>query len=219
MENKFLEIIIQKYTTDGYEPQLIPHQAINHLRGCTWCIDLKNTCIDTVAILAKKDIQERSDKILYMFEYALRGNIRGIPSGRVILQSESKWKGIIRKKLLTVKWVIPNETSPTYIQRRAHNPKPGEIYNAGPFMTLTRSLNDDEPHITLLKELCQRLGSNSRLIIYSDNWNEAIRLASNDWIPEDRVHRLYTSQLYLEVAKNIFTHLQSLRKQFGGLTF
>lgn len=221
MEDKeLLWEIMEGFRSDGCEPNLIPQGNIKHLRGCKWCIDLENLeNIDSVAIIAQKKPLEKNSKRHLRFEYALRGNIRDIPSYRNITYTELSLTGFLRKKIKSIRWVIPKETGGTSKYYAYGNPpKPGEVWEEGPHFFLVMLLNEDNNLMKCIKEFTQN-NQNTVFNVYSDRWGESIRLAYNAWIYEQKAVKAYVSHKYLKIAQSVLGHIRVVRKRFGGLTF
>jgi hypothetical protein len=219
-DNELLADISKAFRSIGCEPHLIPRGNINHLRGCNWCYDLENLeNIDSVAIIAQKKPMGLNSKRLLRFEYALRGNIKDIPSNRNIAYTEFNVTGFIRKKLNSISWCIPKESD--YIhkyQNIGYPPKPGEDWEEGPYNFLVELLNEDEYLIQRIKNFIKN-NFVKIFYIYSDGWGESIRFSYNDWIDEEKSVELFISPQLLEMAKIVLGHIKVARKRFGGLTF
>jgi hypothetical protein len=211
--------IMEAFRSVESEPHLIPPGNINHLRGCKWCIDLeKLENFDSVAIIAQKKTIEKNSNRLLRFEYALRGNIKNIPSESNIAYTESLFTGFLRKKIKSTRWVIPKEMSGTSYHAYGNPPKPGEVWEEGPHYFLTRLLNDDNDLIERTKDLIQS-NPNKVFNIYSDRWGESIRYAYSAWIDEEKAVKLYVAPTYLKIAQSVLGHVKTVRKRFGGQTF
>lgn len=212
---------VESLRSAGVESHQIPRGNIRHLRGCLWCLDLLNVeNIDSVTISARKRVGEVESETVFGFEYALRGSISGIPPGRVILYTASYMEGLFRRKLSSVKWVVPGETQePSGFKVYGELPRPGEVWEEGPHRVLVNQLNGDDTIMAVLKDLLQDIGDLTRFIIYSDRWNESIRMVCNEWLEEERALKIYTSSLYFEIAQGILGHIREVRRRFGGLTF
>jgi hypothetical protein len=218
-EKELLREIMEAFRSVESEPHLIPLGNIKHLRGCKWCIDLENLeNIDSVAIIVQKKPMEINSKRFIRFEYALRGNVKNIPPDRNIAYTDSLFTGFLRKKIKSMRWVIPKEMSGTSYHAYGNPPKPGEIWEEGPHSFLVGLLNDDNNLIERIKDLIQS-NPNKVFNIYSDRWGESVRFTYNSWIDEEKTVKLYISPKYLTLAQSVLGHIKMVRKRFGGLTF
>ena len=219
MEND-LQQVIHVFKSLGYVPYVNPRDTIRHLRGCLWCLDIESENIDTIAISSQKDPNKRDSKPLFMFEYAIRGNLNGINSGRIIVKTSSIWKGFIKKKLETLRWVIPEKTETNLAYSRFGSPPlPGEIWEDGPHKLLANELDNDKTLEDQIMKLTKKIGSQTIYTIYSDRWDTSIRMTCNAWRGIESALKLYSSEHYIVVSQRIFKHIKALRKKYGGLTF
>ena len=212
---------METFRSLGYIPHLMARGTIGHLRGCLWCLDLDNVDdIDSVTISARSSLLVHNSKPLYRFEYALRGNIKNIPPDRRIAYTELTRKGFILRKLNSIKWGIPYETDePSMSQINGASPKFGEIWEEGPHKVLVKLLNEDLILMEHIKELIQRIDELKLFMIYSDKWNESVRLTCSAWIDSEKSLELYLSSQYLDIAQRVLGHIRRVRRHFGGLTF
>jgi hypothetical protein len=218
-DKELLGEIIEVFRSIGCEPHLLPYGNIKHLRGCKWCIDLENLeNLDSVAIVVQKKPMETSSKRFIRLEYALRGNVKNIPSNRNIVYTEISLTGFLRKKIKSLRWVIPKEKSGTSYHLYGNPPKPGEIWEEGPHKFLVGLLNDDIDILERIKELIQN-NQNKVFSIYSDRWGESIRFMYNSLIEEHQAVDLYVCTKYVQIAQSVLGHIKTVRKKFGGLTF
>jgi hypothetical protein len=218
-DKELLGETIEAFRSIGCEPHLLPHGNIKHLRGCKWCIDLeKLENLDSVAIIVLKKPMETSSKRFIRLEYALRGNVKNIPSNRNIVYTELSLTGFFRKKIKSIRWVIPKEISGTSFHTYGNPPKPGEIWEEGPHNFLVGLLNDDIDLIERIKDLIQS-NPNKVFNIYSDRWGESIRFMYNSLIEEDQAVNFYVSPKYVLIAQSVLGHIKIVRNKFGGLTF
>jgi hypothetical protein len=202
----------------GVETHQIPRGNIRHLRGCLWCIDLEHLeNINSLTISSQRKLGESEP--LYKFDYAIRGNIRGIPPDRVILHTKSYFSGLFKRKFSSIRWMIPEESDYTGYKINGESPKPGEIWEEGPHRVLVNLLNNDHLLMEGLMTQVEELDSITRFSIFSDKWDESIRLTCNAWLEEETALKVYTSEVYIEVCKRVFGHIHAIRRRFGGLTF
>lgn len=221
MENEELvQETVEVFKSLGYEPYLVPRGTLRHLRGCLWCIDFENfENIDSLGISIQRDPKNLQSKYLFRYEYALRGNIKDIPENRRIAYTELSWKGFIKKKLDSIRWVIPKETDEvSHLKLFGSPPKLGEVWEEGPHNVLVRFLNEDNALMDNVKEFGQRFDVLPIFNIYSDNWGESIRLSISTLVEEKKA-LLFVSPLYIEIAQSVLGHIRLVRRQFGGLTF
>jgi hypothetical protein len=211
---------IEAFKSLGYEPLLVPRGTLRHLRGCLWCIDFENfENIDSLGISIQRDPKNLPSKYLFRYEYALRGNIKDIPGDRRIAYTELSWKGFIKKRIESIRWVIPKETDePSHFKLYGRPPKLGEVWDEGPHNVLVRSLNEDTVLLDSIKEFGQRFDVLPILNIYSDEWSESIRLSISTLVEEKKAP-LFFSSLYIEIVQSVFGQIRVVRRQFGGLTF
>jgi hypothetical protein len=220
MEEEFIENVIKTYRSQGIVTELIPRGAVKHLRGCLWCMDLEGIKhIDSVTISSQRGSRELDSDPVYNFEYALRGTINEVPPGRLIVKTESSWKGFIRRELKTVSWAVPESSDISGFKRYGESPKPGELYEGGPNKLLVDLLNTDILLLEDLKCFLEGLGDLTSLVVYSDRWGESLRLAVGTWFNEDRSREVFISPLYIDISSSVFGYVQEVRQRLGGLTF
>jgi hypothetical protein len=220
MEEEFIENVIKTYRSKMIAPDFIPRGAVKHLRGCLWCLDLEGIeYIDSVTISSQRGSRELDSDPVYNFEYAVRGTINEVPSGRLIVKTESYWKGFIRRKLMSVTWVIPESGDLSGFKRYGEAPKPGELYNSGPNKLLVDHLNADTSLIEDLKNFLEGLGDLTSLVLYSDRWGESLRIASSAWFNKERAIDVFISPLYIDISSKVHEYIHEVRQHFGGLTF
>ena len=223
-----LNRVLHVLTELGITPKIVPNGTISHLRGAYNCIDLMGTKdIDSVLLLSKlnRSFDFRSDpRYLHRLDYAVRGNIKGILPGRMITQTAFDVKGLFKKKISDIKWILLAErrseayASPSTIEGIL--PKPGEIWSDGPHQMLVDQLNNNRDlHQKLLKYCQEKEVPQIQFTLFSDRWGESLRLAGNIWLNPKKLTDLYASRRYLEIISIIFLHLKNIRKIFGGLTF
>jgi hypothetical protein len=211
---------MEAFRSIGCEPHLVPEGTLRHLRGCLWCIDFENfENIDSLGILIQRDPKGLESKFLFRYEYALRGNIKDIPSNRRIAYTELSWKGFLKKRLDSIRWVIPKETDgPSSYNMYGSSPRFGEVWEEGPHNVLVGSLNEDSVLMDDVKEFGQRFDVLPIFNIYSDKWGESIRLSISTLVEEKKA-KLFVSPLYIKIAQSVFGHIRVVRRLFGGLTF
>jgi len=220
MEEEFIENVIKTYKSKMIDPVLIPRGAVRHLRGCLWCLDLEGIkYVDSVTISSQRGSRELDSDPVYNFEYAVRGTINEVPSGRLVVKTESSWKGFIRRKLRTVSWIIPESSDISGFKRYGQSPKPGELYDSGPNKMLVDLLNTDTSLIEDLKYFLEGLGDLTSLVVYSDRWDESLRLAIDIWYNEERSREVFISSTYIDISSRVLEYVHEVRQHFGGLTF
>jgi len=219
MEEEFISKVIDAYNSMELEPVLIPRGTIRHLRGCLWCLDLDDVKeIDSVAISGQRRSKDSSSFPVYSFEYALRGNLRDIQEGRLMVQMISSFKGFLRRELTSVKWAVPKPGDLSSLNRFGKAPVPGEVYPEGPHEYLVELLNRDSKLNNILIRLVDDLGENTKFFVYTDLWGESIRFACNSWVSAERAVEVFLSKQYLKLSKGVLGHVSEVRNRFGGLT-
>lgn len=211
---------MEAFRSIGCEPHLVPEGTLRHLRGCLWCIDFENfENIDSLGISIQRDPKNLDSKFLLKYEYALRGNIKDIPENRKIAYTELSWKGFLKKRLDSIRWIIPKETGqPSSYSLFGSAPKFGEVWEEGPHNVLVGFLNEDTVLMDNVMEFGQRFEVLPIFNIYSDKWGESIRLSISTLIEGEKAKMFY-SPLYIKIAQSVIGHLRVVRRRFGGLTF
>jgi hypothetical protein len=217
---ELIQETMEAFRSIGSKPHLVPEGTLRHLRGCLWCIDFENLeNIDSVGISIQRDSRTLDSKFLFRYEYSLRGNIKDIPENRKIAYTELSWKGFLKKRIDTIRWIIPKETDvPTSYKLYGSSPKFGEVWEEGPHNALVKFLNEDSNLMNDVKEFGQRFDVLPIFNIYSDKWNESIRMSIQTMLDEKKA-KLFISPLYIKIAKSVLGHIRVVRRQFGGLTF
>ncbi len=208
----------------GYEPRVVPQGSVRQLRGGLTCIDLMDGGnIDSAVLMARGNLEELEPWFLYRIDYAVRGNIQGIPAGRKITSVHLTWEGFIRKRIKSLSWVVPREreSHPYYtLGTDGAPPSPGEVWEGGPHHVLTELLNGDAELMDGIKEFANRLGDiKTAFHVFSDGWGESLRVSSGSWVKAEEVSMVYASPSYLKLVDSVFGHLRETRRRFGGLTF
>ncbi len=210
------------------DPKAIALGNIRQLRGSLQCIDLAGTKNINSVLLLFRSTRSTSlimDKqFLYRLDYALRGAIKDILRGRVVTQTKLDLKGLFKKKIEDMKWILPPERiSEIYdpgLNIEGIPPRPGERWINGPHHTLVDKLNEDRDlQLKIVKYFKEKDVPKIKLTIFSDKWGESLRLSGNIWFKQEKMIDIYASQTYLEIVSKIFNHLKLVRRYFGGLTF
>ncbi len=218
------EEAVRLLESHGYEPRVVPQGSVRQLRGGKLCIDLMDGGnIDSAVVMARGEFDELGHRFLFRMDYAVRGNIKGIPAGRKITNAHLTWGGFIRKRLKALSWVMPLEReSRPYITLTTDGapPSPGEIWEGGPHHVLTGLLNGDAELMEGIREFATRLGGVKKAFnVFSDSWGESLRISGGVWVKAEKVSTFYASPTYLEIVDAVFGHLRETRRRFGGLTF
>jgi hypothetical protein len=208
----------------GYRPRVIPQGSVRQLRGGISCVDLEEGGnIDSAVLMARGNSEELEPRLLCRIDYAVRGNIQGIPAGRRITNVHVTREGFLRKRFKTLSWVVPHERkSHSYKALSAGGapPGPGEVWEGGPHQVLTGLLNGDAELLNGIKELVTRLGdARMAFIVFSDGWGESLRVSGGFWVKIEKLSTVYASPRYLKIVDSVFGHLRETRRRFGGLTF
>jgi hypothetical protein len=224
-----VDLVLEALRSLDLEPMLIPHGRTDELRGGLACFELRSGEGVDAAILLSKVAYDKfpidKSRALHRVDYAVRGTIRGVLSGRVLTRTTLELKGLLRKRLAGLRWEIPLRelgSTSTYLHKvgEGQPPSPGELWEGGPHQKLTERLNGDAKLMGALKTLVKgRIGSPLILSIISDGWGESIRIGGNLWLKTPDLLSVYTSQSYLGMVDRISYHLKGVRRSFGGITF
>ena len=210
--------------SQGYKPIVVPQGSVRQLRGGSTCIDLMDGGnIDSAVLMARGSLDELEPRLLCRVDYAVRGNIQGIPAGRRITNVELTWGGFVRKRLKSLSWVVPLERESRTFHMLSIDgapPSPGEIWDDGPHHVLTGRLNEDIELMDGIREFATRLGKVRTVFnVFSDGWDESLRVSGGVWVRAEDVSTVYASPSYLKLVDGVFGHLRETRRRFGGLTF
>ncbi len=213
----------------GLEPRLVGHGRIDELRGGFRCFDLKaGHGVDAAVLLSRAEVVMFPPGVshkLYKVEYAVRGTIKGVLPGRILSRTTPELQGLLRKKLVGLRWGVPSGPRGGTRGRLSSReggipPSHGEIWEGGPHQALAERLNLDTELMGVLESLKMGEGENPPLIsVYSDSWGESIRIRGDPWLNERDLTLSYASQAYLEIVELIGGHVKEVRRSFGGLTF
>jgi hypothetical protein len=222
--NELKKNIIYALDSYGYKPRVVPQGNVRQLRGGLTCVDLEEGGnIDSALLMAKGSFGVLEPRFLYRIDYAIRGNIQGIPAGRKIIHVQVTWEGFLRKRLKELNWIVPEEreSQPLYtLGTEGTPPSPGEVWKGGPHQVLAGLLNRDADLFDGIRGIITSLGDTKTVFnIFSDWWGESLRVSAGSWMSAEEVSKVYTSPSYLEIIDRIFKHLRETRRQFGGLTF
>lgn len=224
-----VNLILDSLTGLGLEPRLIPRGSIDELRGGIRCFDLEaGDGVDSAILLSKLDVELypiEDARTVYKIDYVVRGNIKGVLRGRIISETTPELKGLLRKRLVGLRWKTPKEQkggSSVYRSRDKGGSPPGqgELWDGGPHMTLTERLNRDPDLIKSLKTLTSgEGGAPPNLTVFSDGWGESVRIRGHPWLRARDLPAVYTAPSYLWIVSRIGRHVKEVRRRFGGLTF
>jgi len=137
---EIVEFILEALRSRGLEPKLIPYGRTDELRGGLSSFELDSAEGVDAAILYSRmsydSVPKDSFKALYKLDYAVRGNIRGVLPGRILARTTIELKGLLRKRLVGLRWEIPlgdSERAPRYLYRRVEGKPPGsgELWEGG----------------------------------------------------------------------------------------
>lgn len=208
----------------GYEPRVVPQGSVRQLRGGLTCIDLEEGGnIDSAVLMSRGNAEEPEPRFLYMVDYAVRGNIQGIPAGRRITNVHVTREGFLRKRLKALSWVVPSEreSQPYYtLGTDGAPPGPGEVWEGGPHHVLAGLLNGDDELMDGIRERVTRFSDiKTAFNVFSDDWGESLRVSGGVWVRAEEMSTVYTSPPYLKIVDCVFGHLRETRRRFGGFTF
>jgi len=197
-------------------PRVIPHGRIDELRGGI-CIGLESESLDAAVLLSRVDYSGAGG--LYRVDYAVRGTIRDVLPGRVMAETKSQIRGLLRRRVEAVEWIVPRGRGeePT-LRGEAAPPSEGELWEGCPHMRLTALLNGDEELLNALKSFLEAY-PNLKISIFTDGWGESIRIGGSLWLRGEKLLGCYLSPEYLSIAERIGFHIRAVRREFGGLTF
>ena len=200
----------------GVNPRVIPHGRIDELRGGI-CIELESESLDAALLLSRVDYSGAGG--LYRVDYAVRGTIRDVLPGRVMAETERRTRGLLRRRVEAVEWIVPRgrEEGPT-LRGEAAPPSEGELWEGCPHMRLAALLNGDEELLNALKSFLEAY-PNLKISIFTDGWGESIRIGGSLWLRGEKLLGCYLSPEYLSIAERIGLHIREVRREFGGLTF
>jgi hypothetical protein len=231
MKDKSQELSVNDFVLQALEnvclkPQMIPHGNINELRGGMQCYKLNlRTGLDAAILLSKYDpkLIEESN-IHYKIDYAIRGTIKGILTGRMISRTTIKLKGVFRKKVENLSWSIPEtEKNSAVINTRDFKdsipPLPGEIWKNGPHEKVTSMLNNSLELRDNLFNYISVVRGKQNLTIITDRWGESIRIVGGLWVKTADLIPVYINSDYIDIIKEIGEIIIQVRREFGGLTF
>lgn len=222
--NELTEETIRVLRSYGYKPRVVPQGSVRQLRGGLTCLDLEaGGNIDAVVLMARGNREELELRFLYRIDYAIRGNIQGIPAGRRMTNVHVTREGFLRKRFKALSWVVPREgESQLYytLGTGGAPPRPGEVWEGGPHQVLTGLLNGDAELLDRIRGLVTRLGDTKTAFnVFSDRWGESLRVSGGFWVRAEEVLTVYASSSYLKIVDSVFGHLRETRRRFGGLTF
>lgn len=217
------EVINEVYNffkTLGLEPRIVPEKSFDELRGGVKSYNFdKGKNIDASVLVSKIELgEEKGVKRAYKIEYALRGTLKGVEKSKVIALTAFKLTGILNKKVERIEWITPKNRF-EYTIRHIEPPTIGEVWGGSPYLKIIESLNLNSD---LNEEILDFINKNSRpemrLLVHSDNWGESIRINSTLWVPRKEIKGIYADPQYIEIVNRMFSHVKTVRKEFGGLT-
>ena len=212
------------------EPRPIPPRRIDSLRGGVSCFELTGKAIDAAVLLSRSRLENlyaRDSEAFFRVDYAVRGNIRGILSGRIVSKTALRLKGLVRKSLEELQWELPSrdrglDTRQMSLRARDEGvpPGPGELWEGGPHQKLTEMLNQDPELVESLESFVERRrGRFLKLSIISDRWGASIRVRGNMWLESPDFLATYATPTYLGIVDKIGGHIKEVRRAFGGIAF
>lgn len=225
-EREVVDLVYRVLADLRLEPRLIPRSSIEELRGGISCLDLKpGGGVDAVVILSRMSYESsriEGGKKLYRMEYAVRGSIRGVLHGRIMVRTDIKTKGFLRKEIEKLNWRFPRETrdtTSTYSSAEASPPGPGELWKGCPHEALAEGLNEDRKLMAAVRSILEERKGSLTLTVFSDRWGESVRIAGSIWLGASDLTSVYASPAYVTVADRIGEHVKEIRRRFGGIAF
>lgn len=205
------------FSESGLEPKVIPHGRIDELRGGI-CIELKTEGLDAALLLSKLEYTLES-KSRFRVDYAVRGTIRGVLPGRVMAQTRSQIRGLVRRRIEAVEWHLPRgRVEKPRLKSNGTPPSEGELWKGCPHERLTDLLNGDVELLEGLKSFVECF-PDLRLSVFADGWGESIRISGNLWLRVEEFIECYLSPEYIGIVDVIGRYVRLVRREFGGLTF
>lgn len=224
-----VDLVLDALRDRRLEPRLVDHGMVDELRGGFRCFDLKTGYgVDAAVLLSKTEVVMFPPEVagkLYKVEYAVRGTIRGVLPGRALSRMTHELRGLIRRKLVGLRWEVPSEARGATGRRLSSReggtpPSPGETWEGGPHQALAERLNQDTELMDALGSLKMGDEENPPIIsIYSDGWGESIRIRGEPWVNLSDMTLSYAAPIYLEIVDKIGGHVKEVRRRYGGLTF
>jgi hypothetical protein len=219
-------LLQDELTRLGLAPIPIPHGRTDELRGGLQCFELKaGEGVDAAIILSKLNVDPfRVDesRVLYKVDYTVRGDLKGVLRGSILSNTKYELKGLIRKRLTSLRWETPLRDQRGYEKTRdgGSPPSPGELWEGGPHQTLTERLNRDIFLNEALRAFTLANDVNPlNITVFSDSWGESIRIRGQPWLKARDLAEIYTAPAYLKIVNHIGQHVKEVRRMFGGLTF
>lgn len=212
------------------EPRLIHPGRVEALRGGVGCFELEaGKGIDAAVLLSRSRYGPHdigASRTFYRVDYAVRGSIRGILPRRIVSKTVLALRGLIRKRVVDLKWEIPphregdDHRRRLWTQAEALPPGPGELWDGGPHQRLTEALNQDAGLTESLESFVERgRGSFLSLSVLSDGWGESIRIRGSLWFEPRELSATYAAPPYLRIVDRIGGHIKDVRRIFGGISF
>jgi hypothetical protein len=216
--------ILKTLSDLGLEPLVIPSGRTDALRGGFACMDLKSAnYVDAVILRGHRPIGSSVPR--YIFDYAVRGTIRGINPGSMIIKTSYEIEGFLRKRIVGLNWGIPvkkteNNFKYPYTKIEGQPIRPGEIWEGGPHEILLDILNGDAELKRKIKSLIDnRKSLKPNISVFVDGWGESIRIGIGLWFTEKEALLVYAGSPYISIVEQIAKNIKDVRKNYGGLTF
>jgi hypothetical protein len=216
--------ILETLSGLGLEPLLIPSGRTDALRGGFACLDLKSAnYADAVILRSHRPIGSSVPR--YIFDYAVRGTIRGINPGSMIIKTSYEIEGFLRKRIVGLTWEVPvkkieNNFKYPYSKIEGQPIRPGEIWEGSPHQILVDILNDDAELMNEVKSLIDvRKSLKPSISVFVDGWGESIRIGIGLWLTEKEALLVYAGPLYISIVEQIAKNIKDVRQKYGGLTF
>lgn len=220
-----VELVQEALLRLGLEPSLIPHGRMDELRGGVSSFDLKaGGGIDAAVLLSRWNylsFRTEEGKNLFRVDYAVRGSIRGVLSGRILARTSAKTRGLLRREIIDLGWEVPREVRGEALNAadEATSPGPGELWDGCPHQALAESLNGDDELMASIKSIIQERKGSLTIKVFSDRWGESIRIGGSLWLDAQALQALYLGPAYIRAADRIGMHIKEVRRRFGGLAF
>lgn len=216
--------ILETLSSLGLEPLLIPSGRTDALRGGFACLDLRSASyIDAVILRGHRPIGSSVPR--YIFDYAVRGTIRGINPGSMIIRTSYEIEGFLRKRIVGLNWEVPvkkteNSFKYPYSKIEGQPIRSGEIWEGGPHQILLDILNGDAELKSEIKSLIDdRKSLKPNISVFVDGWGESIRIGIGMWLTEKEALLVYAGLPYISIVEHIAKNIKDVRQNYGGLTF
>ena len=212
-----LEDVLEAFRELGLEPRVIPHGRVDELRGGV-CLELEMEGVDAALLLSRLGYRAEG-RNRYRVDYAVRGTIRGVLPGRVMAETRSRARGLLRRRIKAVEWRLPRGRGEGLgLRSEGTPPSEGELWEGCPHERLVALLNGDEALQRALTSFLRDFPE-LRLSVFTDGWGESIRIRGSLWLRAEEVVGCYLRPEYLSVVAAVARHVREVRREFGGLTF